>query len=187
VTTPGSAQQIFCAGNQLWAFNDDRTLWRNDGTDQAVAWTYMGRPSGAKQVTGTTVAALFMLAPALYALNDDNTLWRSSTGTDGSWSYAGLPFAANRITAGGGLLEARPFALNADRSLWLNAGDGCDAYWHPIDTLYATAEITAASQFVLYALNDDHTLWRGAVNGSSWMTSVAFGRPRRCDGSQLVP
>jgi hypothetical protein len=187
VTTPGGAQQIFCAGDKLHAFNDDRTLWRNDGDDHHVRWTYVGRPGGAKQVTGTTVLALFLPAPALYALNDDQTLWRSPSGEDGTWTYVGRPGDADRIAAGGGLLEARPFALNFDRSLWLNSGDGCDAHWHYVDFPFAAAEITASSMFTLYALNADRTLWKGAVNDSAWLSSVAFGRPRRCDGVSLVP
>jgi hypothetical protein len=187
VTTPGSAQQIFCANNTIWAFNDDRTLWRNDGSDAAVRWTYVGKPGGAKQVTGTTSLAIFFPYPVLYALNDDNTLWKSTSGADGSWQYVGKPWAADRIAAGGGLEEARPFALNYDKSFWLNAGDGCDVYWHNIDNLGYTSEIAAASEFTLYALNKDHTLWKGSVKGSDWMTTLAFGNARHCDGTRLVP
>jgi hypothetical protein len=186
VTTPGSAQQIFCADNTIWAFNDDRTLWRNDGSDSAVRWTYVGKPWGAKQVVGTTSLAIFFPYPVLYALNDDNTLWKSTSGADGSWTRVGDPWAADRIAAGGGLMEARPFALNGNKSFWLNAGDGCDAYWHQIDTLGNTVEIAAASEFTIYALNADHTLWKGAVRGSDWMTTNAFGKARHCDGSSLV-
>lgn len=187
VTTPRSAQQILCAGNTLYAFNDDRTLWRNDGTDTNVRWTYVGKPASAKQVTGGTFLALLFPAPVLYALNDDNTLWKSTSGADGTWSYVGRPWAASRIAAGGGLLETRPFALNGDKTFWLNAGDGCDVYWHQIDTLSYTTEITAASEFTLYALNSDRKLWKGTVRGSDWMTSLAFGKGRHCDGTQLVP
>ena len=84
-----------------------------------------------------------------------------------SWSYVGRPGYADRIAAGGGIGEVRPFALNYDKSFWLNAGDGCDAYWHPIDFLPNTVEIAAASKYTLYALNRDHTLWIGAVLGSN--------------------
>src|SRR6266511_2066888 len=48
------AHQVLCANNMLYVVNDDRTLWRNDGTDAKVSWTYIGRPGGAKLVTGTT-------------------------------------------------------------------------------------------------------------------------------------
>jgi hypothetical protein len=185
--TPGSAQQIFCAANTLYAFNDDRTLWRNDGTDSAIRWTNIGKPAGAKQITGATSLALFFPYAVIYALNDDNTLWRSTSGADGSWTYVGKPWAADRIAAGGGLEEARPFALNSDKGFWLNAGDGCDAYWHQIDTLGNTVELAAASELTLYALNADHTLWKGAVKGSDWMTTLAFGKPRHCDGTSVVP
>lgn len=187
VTTPGGAQSITCAGNTLYAFNDDRSIWRNDGSDTAVRWTYVGRPAYAKQLTGATALAIFVPYAVLYALNDDNTLWRSPSGADGSWSYVGRPGAADRIAAGGSLQEARPFALNRDKTLWLNAGDGCDSYWHQLGTLSATTEITASNQSTLYALNTDKTLWKGTVSGADWMTTLAFGQPRRCNGTSLVP
>lgn len=181
------ADQMFCANNKLWIVNHDRSLWRNDGTDTAVQWTYIGRPAGAKQVTGTTGTALFVPYPVLYALNDDNTMYKSLTGADGSWTYVSTDAAADRITAGGGMLEARPFALNYDKLLWLNAGDGCGGYWHPIGVQTGAVDVVAATSTSLYKLNSDSTLWKGTVNSSDLLTTVAMGKARHCDGSTLVP
>ena len=94
--------------------------------------------------------------------------------------------AAGRIAASGGLYEARVFALNTDKNLYLNSGDGCDQYWHFIGYPWDTKEITGANFTTLYALNNDHSLWRGTVNHADWLSSLSFGHPRHCDGSRLV-
>ncbi len=186
------ADQIFCANNKLWVVNSDRSLWRNDGTDNAVQWIRIGRPASARRVTGTTSwrvdypYAAFPY-PILYALNDDNTVWKSLTGADDSWTYVSTNPYLQLIAAGGGLLEARPFGLNYDNSFWLNAGDGCGAYWHPLGTLGAAVDIAAATSKSLYLLNSDSSLWKGTINGSDLLTTVALGKARHCDGSRLVP
>ncbi len=152
-----------------------------------VSWTYIGRPGGAKLVTGTTALALFVPYGVIYALNDDNSLWKSTSGSDGSWQYVGRPGLAARIAAGGSELEAKPFALNTDGTLWLSGGDGCDGYWHQITDKLAAQEITAASAFKLYALDYDKTLWVGTVTGADNLTSVrSDGQPQHCDGHTLV-
>ncbi len=199
VQTPGAAQQIFCAKHTLYAFNDDRTLWRNDGTDAAVTWTYVGRPAGAKRITGTTYLDVYFpfpfnldsSAPVLFALNDDNTLWKSYSGADGTWSYLGAYADWSRIAAGGGIGEARPFALDiysfTGPDIYLNAGDGCNGYWYQIGSLPHAKELVASSSTVLYVLKDDHTLWKGSVLGAEWLTTYAVGKARHCDGLTLVP
>jgi hypothetical protein len=187
VTTDTYAQQILCANNTLHVFNYDRSLWRNAGSDTAVNFQYIGKPGGARQVVAATALAIFVPYAVFYALNDDNTLWKSPTGADGSWTQLGRPGGARVIAAGGSLSESRPFALNGDGSLWLNAGDGCDAYWTRIDWDTHALEITAASAFTLYRLDDDHSLWKGTVqNSQRYTTLLPSGQPQRCDGHNLV-
>ncbi len=197
VQTPGAAQQIFCAKHTLYAFNNDRTLWRNDGSDAAVSWTYVGRPGGAKRIAAATQQDIYIpivgypnwyAFPALYALNDDNTLWKSTSGADGTWTYLGQTLGVlDRIAVGGAIGEARPFGLAIDYSVWLNAGDGCSAYWYKVGNLPYAAEIAASSATTLYALGHDHSLWKGTVRGADWLTTYALGKSRHCDGTKLVP
>jgi hypothetical protein len=187
VTKVSNAREVFCADNALYVFTDDRTIDRNVGTDQDPRFVHVGRPAKAKHVTGTTAIALFVPYTVLYALHDDNTLWKSPSGADGTWSYVGRPDHAARIAAGGSELEARPFALNDDNSFWLNAGDGCDAYWHLIAPKISAQEITAASAFMLYGLYADKTLWRARLRDTEKYTSLrSDGLPQHCDGHTLV-
>lgn len=160
---PSYAQQITCANNTLFAFNADRTLWRNDGSDSAVRWTHVGTPSGAKQITGNSPFGA--VAAVLYALNDDQTLWRSATGVDSSWEYLGRPVLADRIAAGFTWpLTESVFALNFDKGLYRNDGGGSDASWRYVELAGAAVEIVAADSSTIYALNYDHTLWRGRLS-----------------------
>jgi hypothetical protein len=178
---------LACADNRLYQFDSDRKLYRNDGSDAAPKWTYVGRPGGAKQITGATGFMFLGTFGMLYALNDDNSLWQSPSGADGTWKRVGQPGGAGRIAAGGSFMEAaRVFALNGDRSLWLNSGDGCDAYWHWFTNVGDTVDIAARNTTTIYALNSDSSLWEGTITGSDYLTTMAFGHPRHCDGTKLV-
>jgi hypothetical protein len=185
VTAISNTQQIACAGGKLYAFNDDRSLWRNDGTDTAPSWTWVGQPGSARQVTGANQPVTG--TPVLYALNDNGGFFMSTSGANGTWSLLGWPTSADRIAVGVGNGQRRPFALNYDKRLFLNAGDGCDSYWHYIDMPTSAVEIAAMTDTSLLALNGDKTLWVGTVNASSWMNTNAFGVARHCNGTSLVP
>jgi hypothetical protein len=186
VTKSGEAREVFCANNRLHAFNNDKTLFRNDGDDKNVKWTYVGQPD-AVHLTGATAIALLVPYGVIYALHADRSLWKSTTGEDRSWTEVGHYSDAIRIAAGGSELEAKPFALYGDGSLWLNSGDGCDGYWHRLTDKTNAQEITAASAFLLYALNHDKTLSIVKIAGSDGLTSVrSDGQPQHCDGHGLV-
>jgi hypothetical protein len=153
-----SAQDIACA-TQLWAFNNDRTIYRNDGTPTALRWTRVGRPTGAKQISA---GAIGNNTVGLYALNDNNTLWKSPTGVDGSWTQIGLPSVADRISGGG----RDVWALNTNKDLY--RGNGSDGGWTYLDMpelAKTIADDGSVSSGALWALNNDQSVWHGVVNG----------------------
>lgn len=189
VTGMPTAREITCANDQLYVFDTNRRLWRNVGSDTSVIFNYVGNPGGANRIAGSTISYWLSSASVLYALNDDRSLFRSETGADGSWRFVGYPMSADRIAVGGNFYDARPFALNDDRSLWLNAGDGCDSYWHRLTEVAGSTgimEISAGNMNQLYALRSDHKLYRGTISNADYLVPTAFGQTRICNGTTLV-
>jgi hypothetical protein len=158
ITNLGLTQDITCS-DRLFAFNDDRQLFRNDGTPTSIFWTRLGRPQGAKQITaGWGVPGT---VPALFALNDDNSIWQSATGADGSWTRIGQLSGGATLSAG----RTGIWAFNTAKDLW--RGTGFDNSWvfrdHPGGAALVSDD--GSTEFgSLWALNTDKTLWHGQAS-----------------------
>ena len=150
------AEEIVCAEDRLIVIQADRSWVRNDGTDTEVVWSKLGRQKEFKKLTGNSAGG----SPGFFALKDDNSLFWSTSGADGSWARVGLPDFADRITACG---SSALFALNTDKTLWINRGTGDDHYWRFVDDAPLVEEIAAVKSTLIYVLNKDRTLWAGTI------------------------
>jgi hypothetical protein len=161
VGTAELAQDIQCS-DRLWAFNNDRSLFRNDGTPTSLSFTRVGKPTGAKMIS---VGAIGNNTSGVYALNDDNSLWKSPTGADGTWTRIGQPGSAARVS--GGVRDL--WALNTDKTLY--RGNGIDGKWRFLETAGLAAFVSddgSVPTGAVWALNTDRKLYRGVVNGGGF-------------------
>jgi hypothetical protein len=188
VTASSPAAHLMCA-DTLYRFDTNRSLWRNDGTDRSPSWTLLGNPTATRQVAVTQRqgegAPGFVL---FYGLNDDGTLWTSNSGADSDWTEVNPSVGGtDRIVAAGTDLGSRLFALNYDKTLSYNWGEGCGANWIQLDTVPSTVEIAATTYTTMYALNSDGSLWRGDIQGTDAMIStfVGTGKARTCVNGTL--
>lgn len=152
------AAQIFCdASNRLWAFNTDRTLWRDVSgswdrktTRTAPQWQRVSTLEGAKQVA--------VGAGAIWAFNDDKTLWRSNDGV--SFQKIGELWDAAFIAASADAL----FAVNGEygaRSVWMYQGGG----WSKVADAWAAGyPYGGGAGKTLVMGNIDATLWYGTLS-----------------------
>ncbi|MEP0915823.1 hypothetical protein NC981_03265 [Leptolyngbya sp. DQ-M1] len=181
-TDASAITNLLCAGNKLHLVKNSR-VFRNDGTDAAPRWVYAGNfrdrtPSAAPfAVSGASIdAGRVSLSDyfALFASPDGTALTRSAL-TLQSQRRIGLPQSAIAIAGAGDSLAriSRVFALNTDRTLWLNSGAGCDPAWRRIDRPVAAEQIAAKSVEQLYALNTDKTLWEGQLRRT--VSTVGLG------------
>lgn len=178
-----SANQLSCVGSDLHHFDSARRLYRLNPNGTTAA--YIGRPGGARSVVGSLSLALIFPAPQFFALNDDQSLWFSTSGRDGTWQRMGRPGSAEQIAVGGGVLESRAFAFNFDRNLYMNGGAGCDRYWVHLGRMGATRRITAKNMNEIYALNDDGSLWYGAVQVERRTVTLTSNQFRDLVGTAL--
>lgn len=187
----GSVINILCAGNKLHVVRG-ADIFRNEGTDESPRWrTIMSR--GASSRFGFSLAATgaslgFFAArartPAIFTLmpsTSGSSLWQYSARSARPWILKGKPIYARKIAAAGDQWTGLPriFALNTDKSLWLNSGPGCERvgsayFWRRIDRPHAAKEITAANVEKIYTLNTDNSLWEGKVNRT--VTAVSLGQ-----------
>ena len=88
------------------------------------------------------------------------------------WTKVGTPSSARKIAA---CSDGRLFALNADRSLWVNTSGGADSGWSALPSLGATQQIACASNQMV-AFNDDRSIYRnvGSDAAPAWRW---LGRP----------
>jgi|GEM_PF-1250465 len=88
------------------------------------------------------------------------------------WTLVGAPRDARKIAA---CSDGRLFALNADRSLWVNKSGGADSGWSWLASLGATQQIACANN-QLVAFNDDRSIYLniGTDTAQSWRW---LGRP----------
>ncbi|MHC0068828.1 hypothetical protein ACWATR_39215 [Nostoc sp. UIC 10890] len=184
----GSITNILCAGNKLHIVKG-ADLFQNSGSDESPQWTTIMSRSASTQfgfslatsgaslgLDGARIPAIFTLLPSTSGIS----LWQYSNTTAIPWILKGRPIYAQRIAAAGDQWTPLPriFALNTDKSLWLNSGSGCERvgsayFWRRIDMPQAAEEITAASVEKIYALNTDKTLWEGGVRRN--VTAVSLG------------
>lgn len=191
VTLPngrGSVINILCAGNKLHVVQG-ADIFKNEGTDESPRWTnFMSRSASAQfgfslavsgaslGFRGANIPGYFTLLPSVSGAS----LWQYDNTTARPWTLKGKPIYAQRIAAAGDSWTPLPriFALNTDKSLWLNSGPGCERvgsayFWRRIDTPHAAEEITAANVDKIYALNTDRSLWEGEVKRT--VTAVSLG------------
>lgn len=135
----------------------------------SVAWERVGRPGQARKIAGCSDGRL-------YAMNADRSLWvNRARGADSGWSLVGkLPDNAQRIVCAAG----RIYFQNEAREIFQYVADG---RFERVGRPFAAAEIAGSEDNtgfpVLWALNDDKTLWRngnGGVDGQ-WRK---VGQPR---------
>jgi len=153
-----NATQIFCdASNRLWAFNNDRTLWRDVGgswgrntTRTAPQWQHVSTLPAANQVA--------VGAGGIWAFNDDKSLWRSTDGVNFQW--AGDLWDAAYIAASADAL----FAVNGaygERSVWMYQGGP----WIKVADAWAAGyPYGGGAGKALVMGNIDGTLWYGTVS-----------------------
>lgn len=99
------------------------------------------------------------------ALNKDKTLWLKKYHNQNPsmyrWNKVGKPWAADQIIK----TDKAMFALNFDKSFYINDENGKDSAWKKIGKPHAAANIAASANirkgvYEIYALNRDKTLWK---------------------------
>ncbi len=134
-----------------------------------ISWTYIGHPASARDVG-------LSFDGKLYALNMDKTLWvNEQRGADGRWSrIAELPADAEDLMVAAG----RVYFQKRDRSLWHIEGGRLVRIGTPFGAMeIAGTESAGVATAILYALNDDKTLWVNTSGGVDhrW---IRKGQPR---------
>lgn len=107
--------------SQMWALNDDKTLWKSDQGGRDSSWEKVGKPLDAVKIAAAE--------GKIVALNTDGSLWlNEQDGKDSGWQFVGMAKEAIEISAAsvGPDRLFRLLALNRDYSLWegwLEPGD----------------------------------------------------------------
>jgi hypothetical protein len=165
---PWAASKIAaCSAGELYALNDDSTLYYNSSSGDDNAWHYVNHPWAAREI-----ACDGGLYPTLFALNFDKALYQapfyfSSGALYHGWYWVGQPDHAEHIASGGGLI----YALNDDKTVWTNSDgwnvvEGSDSNWIWRNTAWGADRVTGSntptwwsSYNRSFALNMDKSLW----------------------------
>lgn len=150
---------IAASGSRLYALHRDLSLWESesgrDGTWRRIA----ERLDNAEDITVTGCHITFQK-------NSNREVW-ALVPSGGAPYRVGTPWGAREISGIGGICwnefpVETMFALNDDRTFWINEARGLDEYWTQVAHLGSTRKIAAVGYHgnnCVFALNDDNTLW----------------------------
>jgi len=177
---PSAARRISAGKTAIYALNNStQALYRGNGVD--TGWSYIDTPSLASVVSDDGSVA----SGGLWALNTDGGVYHGVIVAGSvapplvgmAWENRGRPTSAIKIA---GCADGSLYALNADKSLWLNKNGGADASWVRAGAASLAADITCSN--VLYAFNTDRALYRN--DGTA--TSLVFTRVGQPSGAKQV-
>jgi hypothetical protein len=161
-STCGSLEAVGGGLNVITGFDATTCSVVRDPQQPSVTWSKVGHPFAADKIAACQ--------DRIYALNGDKNLFVSPTGADGTWTWVDKPWDAKEIACAGNKL----YALNNGRTLYRNDGSDTAVRWTYVSTPGSANKIAGATALaifvpygVLYALNDDHSLWRSS-DGASW-------------------
>ncbi len=90
-----------------------------------------------------------------------------------TWTKVGRPASARKIA---GCDNGYIYALNADKSLYVNKSGGVDTGWTYLDKPTSAQAIVCGAGNTLYAFNTDKTLWKyTGVAGALWTKTQTLG------------
>jgi hypothetical protein len=160
LASPGS---LTCAGNVLYHFDGGRRLYRNDGGALSMPNTFVGNFPNTREIAGGTTVALVVPVPTFARLDLDGSVHQASDPA-GAWTRMGTAGGASHLAVGGGFLEWRAYAQNADDSVWENAGQACDEYWRRIATRATLDDLGAFQIDRLIGLDDNDSIHLGTIS-----------------------
>ncbi len=151
---PGAVSLAACGNGRVYALVRDGGLASVDGASASGPWQSHGRLDGATRIA--------CAGTSLFFLGRDRQLFElrapEGTAVAGAPRRLGRPWAAATIAAAFHGDFPAPWALNDDRTLWVNREGGTDGRWVRVGQPTQAVRIAAAPGRV-FALNEDRTLW----------------------------
>lgn len=143
----GTKSIAACHTGEIYALDGDRQLWRAPDWGNAP-WQSVERLPEADSITCGSGIIYFQKA--------NKELWHRTS--NGSFKKNGRPWAADRIAATEDVTLdfVSLWALNEDRTLWMNNNSGVDSQWQQVGE--TTARDIAASQQFIFVVTEDDTL-----------------------------
>ncbi len=126
----------------------------------------------SKSISGTRLpAAVLAAALSLVGTTAKAGVVSSSDGFSVDWETVGYPWAAQRIAA---CSATKLFALNTDKSLYVNYSGGIDSEWQYVTTP-GSADSIACDGSTLIVMNTDKSIWREVVSASgAWLGWIKY-------------